>query len=72
LLNVASPDDLPHDQSQGVDVNLFEGLNVLETDPGIQYLGSHVSVGTHLEPRTGGNKGWIGITNNVVDGTSKE
>ena len=48
FLELASPHDFPYDQGKGVDVNLLEGLQVVEVDPSVQRFGGHVAEGTHL------------------------
>ena len=42
FLQCTSPNNLPHDEGKGIDVNLLEGLKVLEVHTSIQCLGSHV------------------------------
>lgn len=45
---VAPGDDFPQHQSHGVNIGLFERLDVLQVDSGLQDLGGHVPGRTHL------------------------
>lgn len=47
----ASGDELPQNQSHGINIRLFEGLDVFQVDPGLQHLGGHVPGRSHLRKR---------------------
>lgn len=50
-------DELPQDKSHGINIGLFEGLNVFQVDSGLQDLWGHVPGCAHLRNnKTGGKK----------------
>ena len=48
FLKCTPPHNLPHDEGKGIDVNLLEGLEVMEVHTGIQRLWGHVAESPHL------------------------
>lgn len=50
-------DELPQDKSHGINIRLFEGLNVFQVDSGLQDLRGHVPGCAHLRNgNTGGEE----------------